>query len=61
LNERKKVTVIPQQEEQIESEDRVPDDEERLEEGETPASEYDYLLSMPLWNLTDEKIEELKK
>jgi len=29
------------------------------EEGDIPRIEYDYLLSMPMWNLSQEKIEEL--
>jgi hypothetical protein len=27
--------------------------------GQLPAKEYDYLLSMPLWALSEEKIQEL--
>lgn len=30
-----------------------------LDDGEVAPSEYDYLLSMPLWSLSEEKIEEL--
>jgi len=33
--------------------------EEELKEEEIPAKDYDYLLSMPLWSLTEERIEEL--
>jgi DNA topoisomerase-2 len=36
------------------------DDEESSSAG-IPAREYDYLLSMPLWSLTYEKVEELLK
>lgn len=33
--------------------------EEQVPEGETSPREYDYLLTMPLWSLSEEKIEEL--
>lgn len=33
--------------------------EEEEEVGEIPQKEYDYLLTMPLWSLTEEKVEEL--
>jgi DNA topoisomerase-2 len=33
--------------------------EEEVKEEEIPIKDYDYLLSMPLWSLTEEKIEEL--
>lgn len=33
--------------------------EEQVPEGETPPKEYDYLLTMPLWSLSEEKIAEL--
>lgn len=28
--------------------------------GEIPSKEYDYLLSMPMWSLTDEKVTDLQ-
>lgn len=39
----------------------IPDDEDNLQPGEVPAREYDYLLSMPMINLTEEKVEELQR
>lgn len=33
--------------------------DEEIKEDEIPSKDYDYLLSMPLWSLTEEKIEEL--
>lgn len=33
--------------------------EEAVAEGEVHPSEYDYLLTMPLWSLSQEKVEEL--
>ncbi|KAL8761119.1 MAG: hypothetical protein Q9184_002719 [Pyrenodesmia sp. 2 TL-2023] len=36
-------------------------DEESEEEIETGASSYDYLLGMPLWSLTQERVERLRK
>jgi len=35
------------------------DAEEDEEEGDIPRVEYDYLLAMPMWNVSHEKIEEL--
>ena len=29
------------------------------DEGDIPVKEYDYLLSMPMWSVTEEKIEQL--
>lgn len=34
-------------------------DEDELEVGQVSAKEYDYLLSMALWSLTEEKVEQL--
>jgi DNA topoisomerase-2 len=36
-------------------------DNEEIEEGGIPAKEYDYLLTMPLWNLSEERVEELQR
>ena len=35
--------------------------EDEVAEGETPPREYDYLLTMPLWSLSEEKIAELNR
>ena len=32
-----------------------------MAEGEIPAKEYDYLLSMPIWSLTEERVDDLEK
>lgn len=37
------------------------ENEEIVEEGEVNPKEYDYLLTMPLWALSEEKIEELSR
>lgn len=37
------------------------DDENVADEASEKKSDYDYLLGMPLWNLTQEKVDELKK
>ena len=58
--ETKRATVVvnPDDEEgQVERNE----DEEMEEEGQVPVKEYDYLLTMPLWSLSEEKIEELNK
>lgn len=36
-------------------------DQEEIEDGGIPAREYDYLLTMPLWNLSEERVEELQR
>lgn len=33
--------------------------EEEIKEGEIPTKDYDYLLSMPLWSLTEERVNQL--
>lgn len=35
--------------------------EDEVAAGETPPREYDYLLTMPLWSLSEEKVAELSK
>ena len=45
-------------EEENKDEDALPDEDE-IEEGQVPAKEYDYLLSMALWALTEERVEQL--
>ncbi|EAR83749.1 DNA topoisomerase IV (macronuclear) [Tetrahymena thermophila SB210] len=37
------------------------EEEEQVQEGEIPLSEYNYLLSMPIFSLTEEKVLQLKK
>ena len=46
------------EEEENKDEDALPDEDE-IEEGQVPAKEYDYLLSMALWALTEERVEQL--
>merc|ERR1719375_1914244 len=41
--------------------DENEDDDNKKEKKASDRSEYDYLLGMPMWNLTMEKVEELKK
>lgn len=42
-----------------EDQDEANDDEERKEESANSAKDYDYLLTMPLWSLSQEKIDDL--
>lgn len=42
------------------AEDNEEQKEEQKEEG-IPSSDYDYLLRMPLWSLSQEKIDELNR
>ena len=42
-----------------ENEDEAKEDEEVVPEGQVSPKEFDYLLTMPLWNLSLEKVEEL--
>ena len=44
-----------------ERKDAALDEEEELAEGEVSAKEFDYLLSMPMWSVTEEKVEQLIK
>ena len=37
------------------------EEEEKLAEGEVPAKEYDYLLTMQIMSLTEERVIELEK
>ena len=46
----KKVKANEEQKEEIEDENQI---------NEIPSKEYDYLLSMPLWSLTEERVDDL--
>jgi len=65
LNEEKKTTVViaDGQDQQANEEEEIEPEEEKMEveQGDIPAREYEYLLSMPIMSLTEEKVEELKK
>ena len=56
--EEKRATVI-NNEEQADSEVPAANNEDGLAAGEVRPSEYDYLLTMPLWSLSEERVEEL--
>lgn len=58
LPEKKRVTIKTQEEE---AEEQKAIEDENLQAGDVPQKEYDYLLSMPIFNLTEEKVEELQK
>lgn len=47
--------------EESENGEDAGDNEEIVEAGEVSPKEYDYLLTMPLWALSEEKIEELNR
>ena len=58
LPEKKRPTV----QEKNDAEEGVPEDpEEQLNEGELPSKEYDYLLTMQIMSLTEERVIELQK
>ncbi|KAL1981976.1 hypothetical protein VTN96DRAFT_1942 [Rasamsonia emersonii] len=44
-----------------ETEPTVDEEEESLEETEAASDAYDYLLGMPLWSLTQERVEKLRR
>ncbi|CAG9330918.1 unnamed protein product [Blepharisma stoltei] len=46
---------------QVEDKETEQENDEVVESGTIKAKEYDYLLGMPLWSLTYEKVEQLKK
>lgn len=52
-----RATVVKEDDE----EEKALEDQEELEAGDVDPKEYDYLLSMPLWSLSEEKIEELTR
>lgn len=55
--EERRATVIRNEEEA--GSEVAGGDEDALAPGEVRPSEYDYLLTMPLWSLSEEKVEEL--
>lgn len=60
LKEKERVTVVRNEEEKDDDEvDLNQEQEEAVLEGEVHPKEYDYLLTMPLWSLSQEKVEEL--
>lgn len=60
LKEKERVTVVRNEEEKDDDEvDLNQEQEEAVPEGEVHPKEYDYLLTMPLWSLSQEKVEEL--
>ena len=52
------IEVLPKPEEEAEEDEG---EEEEADKPPLPAKEYDYLLTMPLWSLTYEKVNELLK
>lgn len=62
LDESKKITVVQSQDGEDDAANQsVAVLEEGEEDGGIASTEYDYLLSMPLWNLSEEKVKELEK
>jgi len=65
LKEQKKPTVVSTQQEEGEGEDdilrREAQEALNLAPGEIHPKEYDYLLSLPMWSLTEERVEELQR
>jgi len=57
--ERRRTTVVVNEDNQDEDQEGREEPEEAVPAGATPPKEYDYLLTMPLWALSEEKIEEL--
>ena len=57
-NDEQRTTVV-QNEGEGEEQEQQQQEEEKVDEGEVAPKEYDYLLTMPLWSLSDEKVEEL--
>ena len=59
LPEKKKLTVVQDDDEH--KEESIHQDEEVLQPGEVSPKEYDYLLTMPILNLTEEKVQDLQR
>lgn len=55
--EEKRATVIVNDDGEMQQEE----EKEELRVGEISPKEYDYLLTMPLWSLSEEKVEELTR
>ena len=51
--------MVVNEDNQDEDQEREEEREEEVAAGATPPKEYDYLLTMPLWALSEEKIAEL--
>ena len=59
MKEEKKATVINQDDDANESRQSEIEKEDVVPPGGVSPKEFDYLLTMPLWSLSDEKINEL--
>lgn len=59
-NDEKKVTVVEENQNSDEEEKKEEEELSQIEEGGVAPREYDYLLSMPLWSLSLEKVLELE-
>jgi len=59
--EKKKATLVVHREDEDEGDRPEEIEAEVVAEGLVPAKEYDYLLTMPLWSLSEEKIAELNR
>lgn len=57
-DEKPKDPVVVQDDENEEAEQG---EQEEVADGEINPKEYDYLLSMPLWSLSEEKVQELNR
>ena len=58
-NEQRRTTVVRNEDGEEEEAKEEAKEEEQVAEGEVPPKEYDYLLTMPLWSLSEEKVDEL--
>ncbi|KAL4429953.1 hypothetical protein ABPG74_000319 [Tetrahymena malaccensis] len=62
FEEKKKENLAEKNEDNEDEEvQQEEEEEEQVQEGEIPLSEYNYLLSMPIFSLTEEKVLQLKK
>lgn len=59
MKEEKKATVINQDDDANESRQSEIEKEDVVPPGGVSPKEFDYLLTMPLWSLSDEKVNEL--
>lgn len=59
--EERRATVVQNDDKSDDEEVAGAEAEDEVAEGETPPREYDYLLTMPLWSLSEEKVAELSK
>ena len=58
-SDKTKSRVVKNSNDDVQNDEENQDREEEVKDGEIPSKDYDYLLSMALWSLTEERVDEL--